>query len=406
MTDELPLLPYARQMIDDDDIAAVCEVLRSDFLTTGPATRAFEEKLAQVTGAPFAIACSSGTAALHLASLALDLRPGEKVIVPSITFLATANAARYAGAEVVFSDVDADSGLMGPEQLSQALEKNDGTIKAVFPVHLGGQSPDMVAIREIADQNALAVVEDASHAIGGVYSEADGEAAVGACPHSDMTTFSFHPVKTIAMGEGGAITTRDAALAERLRLLLNHGMTRDSRDFVDKDMAFDSSGEANPWYYEMQEMGFNYRASDIHCALGLSQLSKLEQFVDRRRQLAALYDEMLAPLAPLVSPIARTPGGRPAWHLYQVLIDFDDAGLSRADVMKGLRERGIGTQVHYIPVHRQPYYRRLYGDQTLPGADGFYNRCLSLPLFPAMSDTDIDRVVNALTQTLDKGSSQ
>lgn len=390
-------------MIDDDDVAAVADVLRGDFLTTGPATRAFEEKLCDVTGAPYAVSCSSGTAALHLATLTLDLQPGDKVVVPAITFLATANAVRYVGAEVVFADVDADSGLMGPEHLTDALARVNGKAKAVFPVHLGGQSPDMAAIQEIADRNGLALVEDASHAIGGAYSSLGGEVTVGACAHSDMATFSFHPVKTIAMGEGGAITTRDGALAERLRLLRNHGMTRNSGDFVHKDMAFGGedgddggNGEANPWYYEMQDLGFNFRPSDIHCALGLSQLGKLEKFVARRRALTDHYDALLAPLAPVVRPITRRPGGKPAWHLYQVLIDFDNAGRSRADVMKGLRERGIGTQVHYIPVHRQPYYRERYGEQTLPGAEGFYERCLSLPLFPAMLDTDVDRVVHAL----------
>ncbi|MDA1091640.1 MAG: UDP-4-amino-4,6-dideoxy-N-acetyl-beta-L-altrosamine transaminase [Proteobacteria bacterium] len=400
MTSNASLLPYARQLIDDDDIAAVADVLRSDFLTTGPATRAFEEKLCDVTGAPFAVACSSGTAALHLAALALDLQVGDKVIVPSITFLATANAARYVGAEVVFADVNAESGLMGPEQLSQAIEQSGDNIKAVFPVHLGGQSPDMAAIREIAENNSLAVVEDASHALGGAYAHS-GEATVGACAHSDMATFSFHPVKTVAMGEGGAITAWDAALAERLRLLMSHGMTRDADAFVHKDMAFDKGeNDANPWYYEMHDIGFNYRASDIHCALGLSQLGKLEKFVNRRRALADHYDALLAPLAPLARPVTRMPGGKPAWHLYQVLINFEEAGQSRADVMKGLRDQGIGTQVHYIPVHHQPYYRRRYGEQTLPGAEDFYGCCLSLPLFPAMEETDVERVVTELTSVL------
>lgn len=402
MTGDTSLLPYARQLIDDDDVAAVTDVLRSDFLTTGPAIRAFEKKLCDVTGAPFAVSCSSGTAALHLAALALDLEPGDKVVVPSITFLATANAVRYVGAEVVFADVDPLSGLMGPEHLEHALEQGIENIKAVFPVHLGGQSPDMPAIAAIAKEHGFAIVEDACHAIGGTYSGPNGEATVGQCTDADMAAFSFHPIKTVVMGEGGAITANDAALAERLRLLRNHGMTHDPGEFVHRDMAFDDDGGANPWYYEMHEIGFNYRASDIHCALGLSQLGKLEKFADRRRALADHYDVLLAPLAPLVRPVTRMPSGNPAWHLYQVLIDFEDAGLSRADVMTGLRERGIGTQVHYIPVHHQPYYQQRYGEHPLPGADEFYRHCLSLPLFPAMSDTDVDRVVNALSQSLNK----
>jgi len=400
MTRNDSFLPYARQFLDDDDIAAVSDVLRSDFLTTGPAVSAFEDKFAEVTGAPFAVACSSGTAALHLAALALDLQSSDSVVVPSITFLATANAARYVGAEVVFADVDSANGLMQPEHLEQALEQSEGNIKAVFPVHLGGQSPDMAAIREIADRSGLAVVEDVCHAIGGTYSSSNREATIGECAHSDMATFSFHPAKTITMGEGGAITTWNPALADRLRLLVNHGMTRDAGEFVEEDMAFDEGGEDNPWYYEMQDVGFNYRASDIHCALGLSQLSKLETFVQHRSVLSDHYDELLTVLAPVVRPVSRMPGCKPAWHLYQVLIDFAEAGLSRAEVMRKLRDRGIGTQVHYIPVHRQPYYRQRNGKIPLPGADAFYAQCLSLPLHVAMTESDVERVVQELTSVL------
>lgn len=401
MKRSLAILPYARQTIDDDDVAAVAAVLRSDFLTTGPATEAFEAKLAEVTGAPFAVSCSSGTAALHLAALAIGLKPGDRVVVPAITFLATANAARHAGAEVIFADVAADSGLMEADHLAQAIEKGGDAVKAVFPVHLGGQCPDMPALAAVARKHGLAIVEDACHAIGAEYSRPDGSAcAVGACADGDMAVFSFHPVKTIAMGEGGAITTNDAALAARVRVLRNHGMTQDADAFVHRDMAFDGDGGVNPWYYEMHEPGFNYRASDIHCALGLSQLSKLEKFVELRRALVERYNERLAPLAPRVRPVTRMPGGRPAWHLYQVLIDFEKIGISRADLMRALRKAGIGTQVHYIPLHRQPYYRHRYGELRLPGADAFYARGLTLPLFPAMTDRDVDAVVESLCRVL------
>ena len=354
-----------------------------------------------MTGAGFAVSCSSGTAALHLAALALGLGEGDKVIVPTITFLATANAVRYTGAEVVFADVDGDTGLMGPGHLEEALRRGGDSIKAVFPVHLGGQSPDMPALAALARKHGLAIVEDASHAIGAGYSQPNGDTScVGACDDSDIAVFSFHPVKTIAMGEGGALTTADKALADWLRLLRNHGMTRDAGAFVQHDMAFDGNGDANPWYYEMYAPGFNYRASDIHCALGLSQLGKLDKFVERRRALAAHYDELLAPFSPMLRPMTRMPGGHPAWHLYQVLIDFDGSALSRADVMRGLLKQGIGTQVHYIPVHRQPYYRQRYGQHTLSGADNFYERCLSLPLFPGMADEDVSRVVDSLSRVL------
>jgi UDP-4-amino-4,6-dideoxy-N-acetyl-beta-L-altrosamine transaminase len=401
LTCDTPFLPYGRHQIEDDDIEAVIAVLKSDFLTTGPAIKNFENALIEKTGAQHAVACSSATAALHLATLALGLGPGDTVVVPSITFLATANAVRYVGADVIFADVDADTGLMSPDNLSHAIELGGKNVKAVFLVHLGGQSPDMAEISIVARKHGLAIVEDASHAIGGSYATPDGERTVGKCAHSDLAVFSFHPVKTVAMGEGGAITTGDAALADRLRLFRNHGMTRDAGDFAHHDMAFDKENGAlaNPWYYEMQEIGFNYRASDIHCALGLSQLSKLEKFVLRRSTLAKLYDKLLAPLAPTLRPVTRMPGGRPAWHLYQILIDFENVGVSRATLMRQLLDKNIGTQVHYIPVHQQPYYQRLYGRQYLPGVERFYSRCLSLPLFPGMLEGNVNQVTEHI-QTL------
>ena len=392
-------LPYARQSIDDDDVAAVADVLRGDFLTTGPAVKAFEDAFAARVGARFAVSCSSGTAALHLAVLALDLGPGDRVVVPAVTFLATANAARFVGSEVVFADVDADTGLLTAETFQAALEA-EPAVKAVIPVHLGGQPAPMEDISAIASARGIAVIEDACHAIGSTYSaDTGGPVQVGACRHGLMAAFSFHPVKTIAMGEGGMITTNDEAVFARLMEDRNHGMTHDVGAFENADLAFED-GVANPWYYEMRRLGFNYRCSDIHAALGLSQLGKLERFIRRRRDLVARYDRLLDPLAPLVRPLGRRPGTDPAWHLYVALIDFAAAGISRARLMDSLRAEGIGTQVHYIPVHQQPYYRRRYGSRTLPGADGYYARALSLPLFPAMSDGDVDRVVGALDRAL------
>ncbi len=376
-------LPYTRQTIEEDDIAAVSAVLRSDFLTTGPAVTAFEEALAERVGATHAIACANGTAALHLAALALGLGRGDKVIVPAITFVATANCARYVGADVVFTDVDPDTGLMGAEDFQDALSRAGDGAKAVFPVHIGGQPCAMGEISVIARNANLSTVEDAAHAIGTTH--ADGSVA-GNCRNSDMTIFSFHPAKTLAMGEGGIVTTNDAALAERLRLFCGHGIVR----------------EANhpPGYYEMKELGFNYRLSDIHSALGLSQLGRLDRLVERRAQLVALYDREVARLAPVVRPVTRIPTGATGWHLYQVLIDFDQANKSRSGVMNDLREAGIGTQVHYIPVHRQPYYAALDAQPALPGADAFYARCLSLPLYVGMEDEDAVRVVAALENIL------
>jgi len=375
-------------------------VLRGDFLTTGPAVEAFEDKLAGITGGKFAVSCSSGTAALHLATLAIGLGPGDLAVVPTITFLATANAVRYVGADVVFCDVDPDTGLMRPQDLEQAISEHGQAIKAVLPVHLAGQSPDMKGIAKVARQHGIAIIEDACHALGTRYPASGGEAPVGSCRDSDMAVFSFHPVKVIAMGEGGALTTSEPALAARLRELRSHGMIREPARFTNDDLALTKDGTANPWYYEMSELGFNYRASDIHCALGLSQLAKLDKFVERRRLLAARYDALLAPLAPLLRPLGRTPGCLPAWHLYVALIDFDAAGVTRGALMERLKKKGVGTQVHYIPVHTQPYYQGLYGKKALSGAAEYYARCLSLPLFAAMNDEDVERVVKALVEEL------
>jgi UDP-4-amino-4,6-dideoxy-N-acetyl-beta-L-altrosamine transaminase len=391
-------LPYGRQTIEQDDIDAVVDVLRSDFLTTGPSVRAFEDTFADYVGADHAVVVSSGGAALHLAALALDLGPGDLAVVPSMTFVATANAARLAGADVLFADVDPATGLMGPETLEAALARHDGPgrVKVALPVHLNGQPCDMAGIAEVAQRHGLELVEDACHALGGSVA---GH-RVGAATISRLCMFSGHPVKAIAMGEGGILTTGDGELATRLRRLASHGLTRDPADFVQPEMALDSRSEPNPWYYEQVEAGLNYRASDLHCALGLSQIAKLDHFVARRRALAERYDTLLQPLAALVRPVPRVSWGESGWHLYAVAIDFDAAGFDRAALMCGLREHGIGSQVHYIPVHRQPYYRSLCPGLELPGADAYYARCLSLPLFPAMADCDVDRVVEALTSLL------
>ncbi|MXY80314.1 MAG: UDP-4-amino-4,6-dideoxy-N-acetyl-beta-L-altrosamine transaminase [Chloroflexi bacterium] len=399
------LLPYGRHGIDDDDIAAVEKVLRGEFLTTGPAVAAFEQALAEAVGAPGAVACSSGTAALHLAAMSIGLGPGDAAVVPAITFLATANAVRLTGAEVVFADVDPDTGLMGADHVDAAMGNAGGQrVRAVFPVHLAGQPAAMDEIAMFADARGLVVVEDACHALGSTYEARDGGLMqIGQAEHGGLAAFSFHPVKTVAMGEGGALTGRNEALLERARRLRNHGMTREPAAFTESALAFDDEGAANPWHYEMPEPGLNYRASDIHCALGLSQLGKLERLVARRRALAAAYDEGLAALAPLVRPLARRPGCAAAWHLYVALIDFAAAGTSRRRVMEALRADGIGSQVHYIPVHLQPYYRQRCGAQDLPGAMRYFERCLSLPLFPGMADGDVDRVVRALSRAIRDG---
>lgn len=395
-------LPYGRHTVTEADIEAVNRVLRGDWLTTGPEVDRFEEDLADAVGAQFAVACSSGTAALHLAALALGLGPGQLAVVPAMTFSATANAVRYAGSDVVFADTDPDCGLMRETDLMEALEHVDQRrSRAVFPVHLAGQCWRPDELYKIAKANDLFVVEDASHAIGTRYRTADGQTfKVGGCAHADLSVFSFHPVKTIAMGEGGAILTNDAALSARLKELRSHGVARHADAFVNRTMAFAGDGQPNPWYYELQSLGFNYRASDILCALARSQLSRLDQNVARRRDLVDRYAELLAPLAPIVTPIRKLPDCDAAWHLAVVLIDFTRAGVDRATVMGRMKNEGIGTQVHYIPVPRQPYYERLYGLIDCPGAMAYYERTLSLPLFPDMTDGDVERVVQTLTRVL------
>jgi UDP-4-amino-4,6-dideoxy-N-acetyl-beta-L-altrosamine transaminase len=386
-------LPYGRQTIEDDDVAAVVEALKSDYLTTGPRVEAFEAAFAETVGARFAVACSSGTAALHLAMLALDLQPGEAVIAPAVTFVATANCVRYQGAEVVFADVDPDTGLMTPETLDAALGRLGGRrLAAVLPVHLAGNVVDLPVLRHIA--GAAPLVEDACHALGTTMAFDNVAEQVGDGRHGAMACFSFHPVKTITTAEGGMVTTNDQRLAERLRLFRSHGIARDPAAFRAPP------AEPEPWAYEMQALGFNYRLPDLLCALGMSQLAKLGRFTAKRRALAARYRTLLAPLAPVARPVATPRGCEAAWHLFVVLIDFAAAGRTRAEVMGGLAARGIGSQVHYIPVHRQPYYLDRYGALDLPGAEAYYARCLSLPLYPGMRDDDPQRVVTALGEAL------
>jgi UDP-4-amino-4,6-dideoxy-N-acetyl-beta-L-altrosamine transaminase len=403
VSDARPFLPYGRQSIDADDLAAVADSLRGDYLTTGPTVAKFEAAFAEAVGARHAVASNSGTAALHLACMALDLKPGEAIVVPTVTFLATANAARFCGADVVFADVDPDSGLLTAKTLEAAIARagSNYKLRAVLPVHVNGFVADMVAIREVADRHNLEVIEDACHALGSVHPAGNGVTArSGDCALSRMACFSLHPVKTMTTGEGGVTTTNDERLADRMRLLRNHGMTRDPKAFTIKTQATDRNGEVNPWYYEMLELGPNYRITDFACALGLSQLKKLDRFIARRREIAALYDRLLESLEPVVCPVWALRSQNPALHLYAVLIDYNLIGKTRTEVMAQLKMHGIGTQVHYLPVHRQPYYRGLYGDLDLPGSTRYYDRVLSIPLYPDMTDADVERVVEALRDVL------
>lgn len=386
-------LPYGAHSLEDDDIAAVVEALKQPLLTGGAEVSAFETDFAAATKAPEAVVVNSGTAALHLACLGSGLGPGDCAIVPTVTFLSTANAVRMCGADVVFCDVDPDSGLMTPETLSQALERmaphQRTKLKAVLPVHLNGHLVDLEGVISALGELECQILVDGCHALGGAYGD---QSPVGSSAFGEITTFSLHPVKTIAMGEGGMITLSDPAQAENLRRLRSHDMTRISAEWKH------APSEPAPWYYEAHSLGYNYRAPDILCALGRSQLKKLSIFHQRRCDLAERYTETFAG-STIVGPVKRGQG-TPGWHLYPVLIDFVGLGISRSAAMSALVEQGVGTQVHYIPVHSQPYYEGLYGRQSFPGAQAYYRQVLSLPLFPGMRDSDPARVAAALATVL------
>lgn len=398
----MSFLPYGQHWLDEEDVQAVVQVLRHGRLTQGDQVEKFEQAVASFTGARFAVAVSSGTAALHLACLALELGQGDVVITSANTFVASANCALYVGARPLFVDIERDTFNLSPQLLEKRLAALAGEPEqrprriAIIPVHFAGQPCDMAAIRRLAARHGCFVIEDACHALGATYLADGRELRVGACAHSDMAVFSFHPVKAVTTGEGGVITTNDAGLWQRLRRLQEHGLVRESEQWQNGEMGF-VGGTPNPWYYEMQSLGYNYRITDIQSALGLSQLAKLERFVERRRAIARQYDRAFRGSGWLCPPRVRE-GVRSAYHLYPLQIDFSALGRGRAQVMQALRERGVGTQVHYIPVPLQPYYREHFGYQhgDFPHAEAYYQQALSIPIFPKMTDEDVGTVVAAL----------
>ena len=375
------MIPYGKHFIDEQDIQAVVDVLRSGFLTQGPVIQQFENSFAQYVGAKYAVAVSSCTAGLHLAALAAGMCSGDTLITSPITFVASANAGIYAGGNVAFADINSKTINMDPDALVSSLEKNPST-KVVVPVHFAGLPCEMESIKSICDAAGAAVVEDAAHALGATYKNGK---RVGSCCYSLMTVFSLHPVKAIAAGEGGVITTNDQQVYRKLLRLRSHGINKLDDFFTETSQAF-SGNKLNPWYYEMQELGYHYRITDIQCALALSQLNKLSSFLARRRKIASTYIDYFQdhPFICPAQPCGETQ--RNAHHLFVVRIKYDDLNITRAQFMETMRSNGIGTQVHYIPVSLHPYYKRKSSSSwILPNAYNYYDEALSIPCFYSLS---------------------
>ncbi len=386
------MIPYGRQDITDADVAAVVEALRSDFITQGERVPAFERRLCEYTGAAHGVTANSATSCLHIACLALGLGPGDTLWSPPVTFVASTNCALYCGAGVEFVDVDPLTANIDPDRLASRLDAAaaEGRLpRALVVVHMGGAPCDMARIAPLARRHGVAVIEDASHAVGARY--ADG-GIVGGGQHADITIFSFHPVKIITTAEGGLALTNDAELAERMRLYRSHGITRDPAR-----MRGESEGD---WYYQQVALGFNYRMTELQAALGISQADRLDAYVTRRNELAARYDAALARMA--VTPVTPLAGSRSARHLYIVLVPDSEGGQIRRRVFDAMRAAGIGVNVHYIPVHLQPYYSDLgFRAGDFPGAEHYYRRAISLPLYPGLDEASQDRVIDALGNALD-----
>ena len=385
------MIPYGRQEITQQDIDAVLDVLDSDFLTQGPKVPMFEESVKQAACADYAVAVNSATSALHIACLALGVANGDLVWTTPITFVASANCALYCGAKVDFVDIDAATYNLCPNELEKKLKharsNNLPLPKVVVPVHLCGQSCDMEKIYHLSIEYGFSIIEDASHAIGGRYKNEP----IGNCRYSDITVFSFHPVKIVTTAEGGVALTNNAKLKERMDLFRSHGVTRDV-----KSMACDSHG---PWYYEQIELGFNYRMTELQAALGISQMDRLESFVDRRHKLAQKYYEKLSDL-PIVLPY-QLPETYSGLHLFVIRLNLSALVLSRLEVFELLRENGIGVNIHYIPVHSQPYYQKMgFSSGDFPIAEKYYSEAISIPMFPTMTDDQQQEVVDVLTRIL------
>jgi UDP-4-amino-4,6-dideoxy-N-acetyl-beta-L-altrosamine transaminase len=390
------MIPYGRHHIDEEDIQAVVSILKSGVLSQGPAIEAFEKAIALSVGVKFAVAVSSATAGLHIAATAAGVTQNTTLITSPITFVASSNAGLYNGASVAFADTEAETVNMNPESLKKVLDENPNT-RAIVPVHFGGLPCNMPAIKALADQTKAVIIEDAAHALGATYPSGE---KVGSCRYSLMTVFSFHPVKAIAAGEGGMITTNDEKIYRELIRLRSHGINKLDDSFQVPEQAF-TDGVQNSWYYEMQELGYHYRITDIQAGLALSQFKKLDKFIARRIELVKRYDNAFANMKNLRPAQPTENRNISGHHLYVLRIDYDAIKLSRNELMKELRKRDIGSQVHYIPVPAQPFYRKLgFKPEDYPNANDFYKEALSIPLFYDLTDDQQDLVIATLKELI------
>jgi len=376
-------IPYSRQWVDNKDIQEVVKVLKSDWLTQGDKIREFEEALCQYTGVNYAVAVSSGTAALHLACKVAGVGPGDEGITSPLSFVASANAILYSGGHPIFADIDFKTGNIDPLEIKKKITKKT---KVLIPIHFSGYPCAMEEIYKIGRKHKLIIIEDAAHALGAKYKGSK----VGSCQYSDMTIFSFHPLKSITTGEGGAILTNNKKFYETLKQLRTHGITKSQK-----------TEKIGPWYYEMNDLGFNYRITDIQSALGISQLKKVNSFINKRKMIAEQYDEAFKDLKNVMG-LDNKQKGCSSYHLYVLLINFNKLKTTRKQLMLSLQNKGIGTQVHYIPIYKQPYFKKNFkiNNKEYPNTEQFYKQCLSIPIYPSMTQEDINRVIATLRNAL------
>jgi len=396
-------LPYARQWISEEEIKEVEKVLRNDWITQGSGVSEFECALAEFVGVKYAVALSSGTAALHAACFVAGIKQGDEVITTPITFAATGNSILYLGGRPVFADIKEDTYNIDPQEIRGKLTS---ATRAIIPVDFAGQPADLEKINQIARKNNLVLIEDAAHALGAEYKISSQSRVlssrpktylkrkkeewikVGSCHHSDMTVFSFHPVKLITTGEGGAVVTNNKDYYEKLLLFRSHGITKNRKKMINK--------EEGSWYYEMQELGYNYRITDFQCRLGISQLKKLDKFIKRRKKIVKRYNEAFKDIEGIIIPYEK-PEVKSAWHIYVIRLKLDKLRGTREEIFEALRRENIGVQVHYIPIYYHPYYQKLgYEKGLCPRSEKYYKEAITLPLFPKMSDKDVEKVINAV----------